>query len=131
MAMTSEEEESDSESEAGVKRRESSVDSDIARLESKGLLTAKEMARIQEYKSKEAEINKRADEFKGANTVFRVEGVKKTLDQIKNAKEEWKKKQEKELKKWSGGLVQKEQLKEKKEALRKAKASTFANYQLD
>ena len=108
MAMSSLEEESDSESEAEVKRRGESVDSEIERLEQKGLLTAKEMALIQSQKSKEAEINKLAQKSKNARTIYRdKEGRKKTLDQIKNAKEEWAKKQKEQLKKWSTGLVQK------------------------
>ena len=80
MAMTSSDEESDSESEAGVRRRNES-DSEIEKLEQKALLTAQEMARIQQRKSKEAQIEKESRKYQNATTVVRgKDGRKVALD---------------------------------------------------
>jgi len=69
MAMSSEGE-SDSESEEVVKRRDE-TDSEIEKLENKGVLTAQEFKKLTERRKKEDEINKLSEQYRNAPTIIR------------------------------------------------------------
>jgi pre-mRNA-splicing factor CWC26 len=60
-----------------------------------------------------------------------AQGVKIAKEQIKNAKDEFKKMQQAQLKKWSTGLVQKREKRLQKEAYQQAKTEKLTRYTLD